>query len=436
MTEAKVRAEDRRAVFVGVEAYAEAGGMVLRDLFTEDGGGWLEDVALLDRLVAEKLAAQAQALRDAEGWKWAEAHLDYPSGHGLARVYPVQIERGADDTEKIAAISAEYDALTEQWAAVEDLPQEVEARLAEIDAELDAFGDGYAYLPGDVARGGVFVVLAWDGSVRIERGFIRPEDMAPEPEVEAGEDAVSPEREGDGGAQAEDDEDGGAPLSDRLVAELTAYRSASLRDALAESPETALLCVVHALVLHTFCGAGTASCLDIRSASRALASEVQGVEDSPAGRRISERHDAWARQVPDQPALVWAFVTDLDTDSRMALLAHCVGLSLDAVQGWQRRSLALAHADALAGRLALDMRGDWQADARSYLGRVTKARILDAVAEAVGAEAAERLAGLKKAQMVEAAEGLLAGTGWLPRHLRTEDAAAHDGPDQEAAIAA
>lgn len=82
------------------------------------------------------------------------------------------------------------------------------------------------------------------------------------------------------------------------------------------------------------------------------------------------------------------------------------------------------------------MRGDWQADARSYLGRVTKARILDAVAEAVGAEAAERLAGLKKAQMVEAAEGLLAGTGWLPRHLRTEAAAAHDGPDQEAAIAA
>ena len=130
-----------------------------------------------------------------------------------------------------------------------------------------------------------------------------------------------------------------AEMANRLVAELTAYRSASLRDALAESPETALLCVVHALVLHTFCGAGTASCLDIRSASRALASEVQGIEDSPAGRRISERHDAWARQVPDQPALVWAFVTDLDTDSRMALLAHCVSLTLDGAKVSELKAL-------------------------------------------------------------------------------------------------
>lgn len=55
MTEAKVRADDRRARFVGVSAYEAAGGSVLRDLFTEDGGGWLEHVGLLDRLVGEKL---------------------------------------------------------------------------------------------------------------------------------------------------------------------------------------------------------------------------------------------------------------------------------------------------------------------------------------------------------------------------------------------
>ena len=59
LTEGAVRASDKRAQFVGVDAYVEAGGTVLRDLFQGDDGGWLQDVALLDRMVAEKLAAEA-----------------------------------------------------------------------------------------------------------------------------------------------------------------------------------------------------------------------------------------------------------------------------------------------------------------------------------------------------------------------------------------
>jgi hypothetical protein len=55
LTETHVAATDRRAVLVGVEAYTEAGGTILRDLFTEDRGGYFEDVALLDLLVTAKL---------------------------------------------------------------------------------------------------------------------------------------------------------------------------------------------------------------------------------------------------------------------------------------------------------------------------------------------------------------------------------------------
>jgi ParB/RepB/Spo0J family partition protein len=62
LTETTVRASDKRAVFVGVEAYEAAGGIVLRDLFQSDDGGWLQDPALLDRLVAEKLKAAADEI--------------------------------------------------------------------------------------------------------------------------------------------------------------------------------------------------------------------------------------------------------------------------------------------------------------------------------------------------------------------------------------
>src|ERR1700724_3257752 len=71
LTESAVRASDRRARFVGPEAYEAAGGVVLRDLFEDDDGGGLEDVVLLDRLATEKLAAAAEEIAT-EGWKWIE----------------------------------------------------------------------------------------------------------------------------------------------------------------------------------------------------------------------------------------------------------------------------------------------------------------------------------------------------------------------------
>jgi len=59
------------------------------------------------------------------------------------------------------------------------------------------------------------------------------------------------------------------PLSEKLVAELTAYRTAGLRNALAEHPATALTAVVHALAAAAFyVGSGRSSCLEIVPATR------------------------------------------------------------------------------------------------------------------------------------------------------------------------
>ena len=65
LTETTVRASDKRAVFIGLDAYEAAGGVVTRDLFQSDDGGWLQDVGLLDRLVAEKLTC---AIFSRFGW--------------------------------------------------------------------------------------------------------------------------------------------------------------------------------------------------------------------------------------------------------------------------------------------------------------------------------------------------------------------------------
>ena len=425
MTEAKVPASDRRAIFVGAEAYAEAGGTILRDLFTEDGGGWFEDVALLDRLVTERLEARASEVREREGWKWAVALLDYPHGHGMRRVYPHPVVRSEEEQAQIDALSEEYDALVGQWDAVEDLPPEVEARFKEMDAALDAFGDGTAYDTDEIARGGVFVILGHDGAARIERGMIRPEDEPPVAEPQPGIDPEAGEEAGGAGGEptpeAEADDDPAAPLSERLVLELTAYKTVGLRDAVAGDPTLALTALAHVLALKAFYAPHEqASCVDVKLVSAYLDSHAPGVSDSPAGRRIAERHEAWAARLPRETSEAWDYVCGLGAGELMDLLAHCVSLGISAVRSpMDRRPGAWAHADRLAEAARLDMTTAWSPTAERYLSRVTKARILEAVREARSEDAAERIAGLKKTEMAEAAEQLLAGTGWLPQLLRT-----------------
>jgi len=105
-------------------------------------------------------------------------------------------------------------------------------------------------------------------------------------------------------------------------------------------------------------------------------------------------------------------------------MAVCAGVGLYAVRDpHDRRPGALAQAETLATAVGLDMTGTWSATAAGYFSRVSKARVLEAVTEAVGAEEAGRIAGMKKADMAEAAERLLEGRGWLPPVLRT-------GPEQ------
>ena len=105
----------------------------------------------------------------------------------------------------------------------------------------------------------------------------------------------------------------------------------------------------------------------------------------------------------------------------------------DAVRGWQGRGAALAHADALARATGLSIGGDWKPDARRYLSRVTKARILEAVAEAAGGEAAQRLTDLRKGDLIEAAEPLVLQAGWLPVLLRPCQASGGDEAAQNLA---
>ncbi|RVD46252.1 chromosome partitioning protein ParB [Mesorhizobium sp. M4B.F.Ca.ET.169.01.1.1] len=446
LTRTHVAANDRRAIFIGAEAYIEAGGAILRDLFTEDRGGFYEDAALLDRMVIEKLQCIGETTRQAEGWKWADVHIDFPHANGLRRTYPQPVDLSEEDKAAYATASDEFNRLTEEWNSAEELPDEVDQRFGKLEAEIERIDAlRRAYDPDLVSRGGVFVVLSHDGSARIERGFIRAEDEPAGSEAETrpdGEDyAVNDDGEiiedgngsnSDGGGD-EEAEDDGKPLSDLLIRDLTAHRTLGLRLALGERPGIALVAVTHALAAQTFYQGAEAHCLEIRPTSVYLAGHADGIEDTAAGKALADRHAEWAADMPCDVADLWGFIASLDHASVMALFAHCASLTVNAVkQPWERKPRAHQTADRLATAINLDMTAHWRPTARTYLGRVTKAQILDAVREAASEDAVDRLSALKKQPMAEAAEQLLAGTGWLPSIMRTQEPAVFGKLQEEA----
>ena len=218
-----------------------------------------------------------------------------------------------------------------------------------------------------------------------------------------------------------EEDEGIKPLPDRLLTELTAHRTLALRVALGEHREVAFLAALHAFCLRAFYPYALHSCLELDLKSVAFTAQAPGLNDTPLARSLTDRHQFWLATLPKQPEDLWGALSRLDLPEREALFAHCVGLSVNAVhEAYHRRPQALAHADVLAQAVGLDMAAaGWTATADSYLGRVTKARIVEAVRETKGNQAAQAIAPLKKGEMVERAQELLAGTGWLPEKLRT-----------------
>ena len=237
LTERAVPAGDKRAVFVGAAAYEAAGGAIARDLFQQDRGGWFEDPALLERLVREKLEREAEAVRE-EGWKWVEVAPDFPYGHTytLRRIASTEIPISEADQAEYDRLRAEYDELEAEHAGTgEDLSEEVDSRLAELEAALARFEDRPpAYDPDEIGRAGAFVSLDHGGALLVERGYVRPEDEAPQAATTSGTGAretSSSDQTGDvrppspAPEPAPEEEDGIRPLPERLLTELTAHRT-------------------------------------------------------------------------------------------------------------------------------------------------------------------------------------------------------------------
>ncbi len=350
LTETTIPASDKRVLFVGVEAYEQAGGAILRDLFQTDEGGWLQDPALLDRLVSEKLKTVADEIA-AEGWKWITVDVDLPYGYdrGVRALSGSSVDLTDEERAAREALRGEYERLEAEYAEADELPDEVDQRLGEIETALEGFEKRpVIYDPAELARAGVFISIDREGELVVDRGYIRPEDEAP---VSVDGEAIGADGETEassttdpsarravitiGGNSAEPEEDESdviKPLPERLVIELTAHRTLALRNAVAENPHIALTALLHRLVVEAFGHVSHGGCVEAFVRKIHLPAQEADLKDSPSAKAIAEREQAWKGDIPlaDDEAL-WAWLDSLDEASRLALLAHCVSYGINAL---------------------------------------------------------------------------------------------------------
>ncbi|TGV65393.1 DNA-binding protein, partial [Mesorhizobium sp. M00.F.Ca.ET.158.01.1.1] len=99
---------------------------------------------------------------------------------GLRQLRGEPMPLSAEEVTTREALQAEFDRLSEQYDSVEDLPDEIDQRLAELETGLESFeARPIAFDPADIARAGAFISIAPDGCLRVERGHVRSEDELP-----------------------------------------------------------------------------------------------------------------------------------------------------------------------------------------------------------------------------------------------------------------
>ena len=182
LTEGAVRAADRRAQFVGLDAYEAAGGAIMRDLFQHDDGGWLQDPALLDRLVIEKLQAEAETL--------ARRGLEVDRGRGRLPLWPHRRPASADRRHRRPHRGGASEPRRAQGrtrgprAAIRARPTSCPTRSTSGSARSrrpwlpSRIGRSATIRPRSPAPASSSASTA-KARLRIDRGFVRPEDEAP-----------------------------------------------------------------------------------------------------------------------------------------------------------------------------------------------------------------------------------------------------------------
>ena len=441
MTQATVSASDRRARFVGEDAYVAAGGRIERDLFAEaDSARWV-DLALLERLASEKLDELAAITAAEQGLAFVRPTLDswigYPATEGLRRVPVETPPLTGEESARIEAIEEEIGelvSLLEEEETEEPVRSEAEAKIRALDSEIDSITDKPPVIDAELKSSlGALLLLDPEGRPRLDTGFYAEIAAETEGEEDAGQDGAAA-----GLQPAQSQKPAGLPR--QLISELAIQRRDVLAVHVAADPLFALDLAIFLMVDHAETRSLEKSGSTLRAArpsdplfdfrtpeARATLAEAEAMQaldrSWTEGSTRAERFDAF-RILPDPARSAW--------------LGHAVARTLEASAGLPGERACAFH-DHLGRLLGIDVAAWWRPTGANYFDRVPKSLSLAALTEIGGPTLAGPYAKAKKAELAQACERIFSGDfiaevavkqaalAWVPDAMRfaapMEDAA-------------
>ena len=379
-----IKSTDRRAKFVGIDAYEAEGGAVTRDLFSDEV--FLASPALLHRLFTEKLEAACADLVETQGWAWAEARpeawLNYYEldQMKLARLYPIE-------GELTEAESEEYDELAD-LANGGVLDEDGETRLSELQAILD--GD---YSEDQKAHSGCIILVNGSGKIETTAGLVRPEDK--KAAIDAGV-LQAP--------QTSKSDTPKSPHSQKLVADMQAIRLASVQAALLAKPELVLDLLGFGL---SEASGSFESVFGIRLDRPTNAPSVEeGFAQEPRLDHGIDASDYWqdGSRVDDLTGAFTSF-REAGKKARNAQITEAIVRALPYHAG------GAEFFGLIAEEAGADIRKHWTPTAENFFSRVSAGHLVDLLCAFLDCDARdERVAGfakLKKAEKAEKMEKLI-----------------------------
>lgn len=423
LMEGRMRASDRLARFVGLEAYEHGGGAVVRDLFDTEAV-YVEDPALMAQLAEKKLEGEREGWL-AQGWGWVDYNLGQgraDGGYALTRLQPEWRELTDEEETELARLRSEMDALDAalDHESVDDDPRwETRDTLA---AAIESVRQSARVWNKDlIAHAGVSLSIGHDGEVDATLGIVRQCDektikaIRKRMEMADVSEHDTPDDKDDTNVERES---AGSALPKAVIRDLSQSRTRAIRFLLARDRDAALAVAVAAMLARSL-----------------FRSELPGIDVAAHPTKaddletLVESRSALLAHVPDSEADLLSWCLAQPPGTLLALLAMLVASAVDLTheKGTPADTRRQAIANTLAEALAVDMREFWRADA-AYWPRLPKAVLLTELAESPSvielsetARAAKMkgYAKLKRDELAAKASEIFEGAGYLPDMLVT-----------------
>jgi ParB family chromosome partitioning protein len=416
LTDDKVSVSDYMVKFVGLEEFEKAGGIVERDLFSDNDSGYISDLVLLNKLVLEKMKPEVKKLKKT-GVAWIESRAVMTDAD-IAQYKNVRVvhrEATAAEAEELAALENQMNACGDSMELLANNDEEeseeyqaLDKQYQEMDARCDAIREGFSTpVPEDVALAGAVVYLKW-GKVQVLRNVIRPDDH---------EKMITL---ADAGGTSSGAAKKIKPVhSDALTKNLTSHRTLALQAELMQRPDVAIVVATHAMVCREFSHALNLYSDQGLSGVRIERPMIDAEANSgKAAEAIDVQRAALLELMPKKTSAIELFdwLKEQEQPVIWKLFAYCTARSVDATLSSETtKSAAFVQ---MAKALDLNMTKWWTANDTSYFGRVNKDRMAKVVAEVVNVDAAKPIEKMKKGEAAKACTALLNETGWLPEMLR------------------